>query len=71
MWRQEQAARQGIWQAWHVAALMRQKKLPKLKTLLRHVARPEPQSPDQVKRNIMAWASAAGLRLHHTGTAGN
>ncbi|NTV75379.1 MAG: hypothetical protein HGA66_14385, partial [Holophaga sp.] len=64
LWQQEQAARLSLREAWYMAALMRQKKLPPLKRLLRSAAPRAAQSPEAVRQNISAWAAAAGLRLH-------
>lgn len=53
-----------------MAALMRTKRLPSLKKLLRDTGPRAPQSPDEVQQNVMAWASAAGLKLRRRADAG-
>lgn len=47
-----------------MAALMRSKQLPSLKTLIGDASPRARQTPEEVRMNVMAWASAAGLKLH-------
>jgi hypothetical protein len=70
LWRQEQAARRSLREAWYVAALMRQKRLPSLKKLLHDAGPQVPQDPDAVRQNVMAWAAAAGLKIRRRADAG-
>jgi hypothetical protein len=64
LWRQEHAARLSLREAWYMAALMRSKQLPSLKTLVGEASPRAQQTPEEVRMNVMAWASAAGLKLH-------
>lgn len=70
LWRQQQAERLTLQQAWCAAALMRSKRLPSLKKLLETAGPRLPQSPEAVRQNVMAWAEAAGLKVHRRAEAG-
>lgn len=52
-----------------MAALTRQKRLPKLDKLLRDAAPRTPQTTETVRQNVIAWAAGLGLEIHRRGTA--
>lgn len=48
-----------------MAALTRAEKLPRLDTLLRDMSKERAaQTPGEVRQAVIAWAGAAGLKLH-------
>jgi hypothetical protein len=65
LWRQEQAARLSLREAWYMAALTRTPdRLPSLQSLLGDSGPHAPQTPEEVQLNVRSWAAAAGLKLH-------
>lgn len=61
-WRQEQAARLVILAARTTAVLMRQKRIPSLKTLFRDPAPRRQQTPGEQRAVLLEWASRAGKK---------
>jgi hypothetical protein len=64
LWREQQAARLVVSEAWHVASLMRAKRIPSLKVLLRGLDRAAArQSPETVRAAWLTWAAARGYKI--------
>lgn len=62
-WRQEQAARLSVREAWVTAALMRQEKLPRLETLIGEAETTRGATPEQIRASLLDWAKATGLKV--------